>query len=196
MLISLHEESRACCAEAIEITRSVGARAEAGHALNTLGCDLAYLGQPDDAVAYLREALAIAEEVQDLDDLCRAYLNLSDLFSGPLNRLEEGLALAFAGAELAERKGMAADHGVSLQTNAAAAFLRLGCLRDAEAILLAAERRNPRRRASRSPRDRRGGRRGRTRSRDRTARRTSSNRACMEGSRPRQHRARRRRRHG
>ena len=41
MLISRHEESRACCAEAIEMTRSVGTRAELCHALNTRGCDLA-----------------------------------------------------------------------------------------------------------------------------------------------------------
>jgi tetratricopeptide (TPR) repeat protein len=124
-------------------SRAVGARAEEAHALNTLGCDLAYLGRPDAAVAHLREALRIAEEVRDLDDLCRAYLNLSDLLMGPLNRLEEALALALEGVELSERKGMAGDYGVSLQSNVATALLRLGRLAEAEQMLLVAERRNP-----------------------------------------------------
>ena len=54
MLLSRHRESRACCEEAIAIAREVGARAEEGHALNTLGCDLGYLGDPAAAVAHLR----------------------------------------------------------------------------------------------------------------------------------------------
>ena len=53
MLLSRHQESRACCEEAIAIARAVGARAEEGHALNTLGCDLGYLGDPAAAVAHL-----------------------------------------------------------------------------------------------------------------------------------------------
>ena len=58
MLLSRHRESRACCEEAIAIARAVGARAEEGHALNTLGCDLGYLGDPAAAVAHLVQARA------------------------------------------------------------------------------------------------------------------------------------------
>ena len=139
MLLARHEDSRQCCTEAVTIARLTGARAEEGHALNTLGCDLAYLGDGTTAVSYLRDALRIAEEVGDLDDLFRAYLNLSDLLAGPLNRLEEGLALAMEGAERSGRTGMAGDYGVSLRVNAATALIELGRLAEAGEILAVAE---------------------------------------------------------
>jgi DNA-binding CsgD family transcriptional regulator/tetratricopeptide (TPR) repeat protein len=143
MLLARHEESRACCEEAIAIARRVGARREEGHALNTLGCDLAYLGDPRTAVAHLQEARRIAEHVGDLDDLLRAYLNLSDLLAGPLNRLEEALTVSLEGIERSQKVGMAGDYGVSLQSNAASALLHLGRLDEAATVLVAAERRNP-----------------------------------------------------
>ncbi|HUO74976.1 MAG TPA: AAA family ATPase, partial [Solirubrobacteraceae bacterium] len=143
MLLARHDESRRCCEEAIAIARLVRARAQEGHALNTLGCDLAYLGDAGSAVAHLRQARAIAEEVGDLDDLFRAYLNLSDLLGGPLNRLEEALALALEGAERSQAVGMAGDYGVSLQCNAAACLLALGRLEQAGEVLAAAGARNP-----------------------------------------------------
>ena len=60
------------CQEAVAIARTVGARPEEGHALNTLGYDLTCLGEAELGVQSLREALTIAEEVGDLDDLARA----------------------------------------------------------------------------------------------------------------------------
>ena len=44
MLRGYPEESRELCLRAIEVARDVGARAEEGHALNTLGTDLSHLG--------------------------------------------------------------------------------------------------------------------------------------------------------
>jgi DNA-binding CsgD family transcriptional regulator len=143
MLVDRHEEAIASCVEAIAIARRVGARAEEGHARNTLGLVQTYLGNPGEGVANLRESLQIAEEVGDIDDLCRAYLNLSDCLAGPLNRLEEGLQLALEGAALSQRRGTASDYGVSIQSNAAMTLIRLGRFRDAKAILRDAESRNP-----------------------------------------------------
>ena len=143
MLVDRQEESMASCVEAIAIARRVGARAEEGHALNTLGFVQTYLGNPGEGVANLRESLTIAEEVDDVDDLCRAYLNLSDCLTGPLNRLEEGLQIALDGAALSQRRGTAADYGVSLQSNAAMALIRLGRWREARELLRDAQSRNP-----------------------------------------------------
>jgi DNA-binding CsgD family transcriptional regulator len=142
MLLARHAESRRFCEEAIAIARRLGARAEEGHALNTLGCDLAYLGEGDTGVCHLRTARQIADEAGDLDDLFRAYLNLSELLAGPLNRLAEGLAVALDGAGRSARVGMAGDYEVSLQSNAAAALTGLGRLAEAGDILAAAERRH------------------------------------------------------
>ncbi len=143
MLVDRHEESMASCVEAIAIAQAVGARAEEGHARNTLGLVQTYLGRHEDGVANLRESLLIAEEVDDVDDLCRAYLNLSDCLAGPLNRLEEGLELALEGAALSARRGTASDYGVSIQSNAALALIRLGRWREAREILRDAESRHP-----------------------------------------------------
>jgi ATP/maltotriose-dependent transcriptional regulator MalT len=143
MLLARHEESRVCCEEAIEIACRVGADRERGHALNTLGCDLAHLGDPRTAVAHLEEARRIAERVGDLDDLFRAYLNLADVLAGPLNRLGPALALSLEGIERSQKVGMAGDYGVSLQSTAALALLHLGRFDEAVEVLLAAERRNP-----------------------------------------------------
>ena len=143
MLLARHAESRACCEEAIAIARAVGARAEEGHALNTLGCDLGYLGDPAAAVEHLVRAREIAAEVGDLDDLARAYLNLSELLARPLNRLDEALALAREGIELSRRVGLAGDYGVSLQTTAADVLFWLGRWDEAAAILGDAAERHP-----------------------------------------------------
>jgi hypothetical protein len=72
MLMARFADSRASCEEAIGIARRVGARAAEGHARNTLGYDLACLGDRERGVVELRAALNIAEEVADLDNLARA----------------------------------------------------------------------------------------------------------------------------
>src|SRR5262249_50250677 len=128
---------------AIAVARRVGARAEKGHALNTLGFVQTYLGNPDEGVANLREALLIAEEVDDVDDLCRAYLNLSDCLANPLNRLDKGLQVTLDGAALSQRRGTAAEYGVSLQSNAAMALVRLGRTGETREILRDAQSRHP-----------------------------------------------------
>ncbi len=143
MLVSRFEDSRASCEEAIAIACRVGARAAEGHARNTLGFDLACLGDADRGVVELQAALRIAAEVADLDDLARAYLNLSELMVGPLNRLEEGLALALEAVEVTARYGLAQDFGVSVAVNAVHARYHLGRWDDALALLTRAEQQRP-----------------------------------------------------
>ena len=90
MLLSRHRESQACCEEAITIARAVGARAEEGHALNTLGCDLGYLGDPVAAVAHL----ARARDRRRGGRPRRSRPRLPEpvrLLARPLNRLDEAL---------------------------------------------------------------------------------------------------------
>ena len=126
MLLARYGESRARCEEAIAIARSVGARAEEGHALNTLGVDLACLGRPDAAVEHLTAARAIAEEVGDLDDLARAYLNLAEILAAPLDRLDEAVQVAREGIALCAGVGLDCDYGVSLRAIAAGALFETG----------------------------------------------------------------------
>ena len=126
MLTARYREARSRCEEAITIARAARARAEEGHALNTLGLSLAHLGEPELGVDHVCQARKIAETTGDLDDLARAYLNHSELLAGPPNRLEEAVDVALRGFAVCERVGLASDYGVSLLANAASAQFALG----------------------------------------------------------------------
>ena len=83
MLLDRFAESRALCEEAIAIARQVGARQAEGHAKNTLGVDLSGQGRPMPATRPCASRLAIAQEVNDVEGIARAYINLTDvLFLG------------------------------------------------------------------------------------------------------------------
>jgi DNA-binding CsgD family transcriptional regulator/tetratricopeptide (TPR) repeat protein len=100
MLDGYYGRSRDLCLEAVTIARAAGARAPEGHALNTLGIDLAHLGESDAAIEALEQALAIGWEVRNADDIARAFVNLSDSLwlvgdvTAALRRVEEGLRAA------------------------------------------------------------------------------------------------------
>ena len=100
MLIDRWRDLHRVCEEAIAIARQVGARGAEGHALNTFGLDLMALGRPDEGAAALEQALAIAVDLRDVDDIGRAYINLADawFFGGDCPRaadvIEEGVRVA------------------------------------------------------------------------------------------------------
>ena len=79
MLRGHARDAIARCEEALAVARAVGARAEQGHALNTLGACRSGLGEHEAGEACLREALAIALELELSDDIGRAYVNLERL---------------------------------------------------------------------------------------------------------------------
>jgi DNA-binding CsgD family transcriptional regulator len=143
MLTARYAESADCCREAIAIAQRTGARAVEGHAMNTLGVDLAHLGDGSGAVEQLRAARDIAEEVGDLDDLARAHLNLADTLVGILGRPAEAVEEARVGVERCRALGLARDYGVSLQAVVAAGLLELGRWDEAEAELRDAAAANP-----------------------------------------------------
>ncbi|HKE99172.1 MAG TPA: AAA family ATPase [Actinomycetes bacterium] len=117
--------------EAIAVARSAGSRAEEGHALNTLGVDLAMTGDPDAGVAALLEARRIAEATGSFEDLSRADSNLSFVLL-KAGRLEEGLDVARRGVELTRQFGVELTGGGVLLCNAADALLRLGRWRETD----------------------------------------------------------------
>jgi DNA-binding SARP family transcriptional activator/tetratricopeptide (TPR) repeat protein len=143
MLTAQYRKSRATCEEAIAMALEVGVRAEEGHALNTLALDLAYLGDAEAGISRLLEARQIAEEVGDLDDIGRAYLNLAELHLGAADRPGDALDVALTGVEAAHRLGLARDYGVSLQAIASTALFALGRWPEAEQILREAEEFHP-----------------------------------------------------
>ena len=118
-------ESRQWAERALEVARRTGARTEQAHALATLGYDLTQLGEPEQGIAHLREAVALSTELDYLEGMYRAYVNLSGclVFIG---RLAESADVALDGAELLRRRGASpAFHGC-LSSNAGHALFHLG----------------------------------------------------------------------
>jgi DNA-binding NarL/FixJ family response regulator len=110
MLLDRWIESHRQCDEAIAVARRVGARQAEGHAMNTLGLDLVAEGRTEDGVASIENALAIALDLRNADDVGRAYVNLADarFFAGDL----EGAAAAIdEGVRVAEAFGVTSSYG-------------------------------------------------------------------------------------
>jgi DNA-binding CsgD family transcriptional regulator len=126
------DEAPASCERAIEIARAVGARAVEGHALNSLGVSKCATGLWEAAERSLREALQIAEEVAELDDVCRAYVNLSDCLDQQ-GRVHEAAELSLEGAAMTERLGVG-SYNRFLRGEASWRLMRLGRMDEAEEI--------------------------------------------------------------
>jgi len=101
-----YSASRTLCEQAIAVARAVGAQAEEGRALNTLGCDLASLGDPEAGIAALRQALILSGAAGTFDDLHRVYLNLSVVLGLDAGRLHEALQLTQRGLEQMRELGL------------------------------------------------------------------------------------------
>jgi len=136
MLLSRFAEAQTCCSQAIDTAQAAGARAEEGHALNTLGVARAHLGHSDEGIDLLRDALVIAEELVDPDSLNRGYANLSHLLylSG---RLEDSAAVTLDGLASGEALGGIRLNAAAL--NSSFALLRLGRWDEANELVLEAD---------------------------------------------------------
>ncbi len=136
-LLSRFSEAEPCCERAIATARAVGARAEEGHAMNTMGVVRAYAGRHGEGIALMRAALEIAEEIGDPDDLNRAYSNLCHVLflSG---RLQESAAVTLEGMARGDALGGVRLNAAAL--NSADALMRLGQWDEAEALVNDVER--------------------------------------------------------
>lgn len=135
MLAGRYRESRRRAEEAVALARGLASRRYEGQALATLGADLVLLGEDESGIAHLRQAIAILEADGRPDDIGRAYLSLSELLSGPLNRVEEAVTTAMEGLQRAREVGIDRVHGVSLLAAAANGLFRLGRWDEVDALL-------------------------------------------------------------
>jgi len=93
--------------------------------MNSLGTAIARLGETDRGLAYLEEARRRGAELGAAKDEARACVNLSDLLDD-LGRLEESVAVATEGIEVARAAGLRRTFGAFLAGNAAASLYHLG----------------------------------------------------------------------
>ena len=136
--------SRTTCEQAIVVARSVGARAEEGRALNTLGCDLAGLGDPEAGIAALRQALSLSDAAGDFDDIQRVYYNLGVVLGCDAGRPHETLQVLRRGLERMREFGLELARPSSvLRSEFATQLWDLGRWQEAEALVTAELMREP-----------------------------------------------------
>ena len=131
-----YSASRPLCEQAIAVARAVGAQAEEGRALSTLGCDLSALGDPDAGVAALRQALTLSEAAGNVDDLHRAYFNLGVVLELDAGRPHDALQVTRQGLKRMRELGLELALPRSLLRGALARQLwNLGRWQEAEEVL-------------------------------------------------------------
>jgi DNA-binding CsgD family transcriptional regulator/tetratricopeptide (TPR) repeat protein len=132
MLVSRNEEAADVCRAAIDVATAVGDRATEGHARNTLGTALGAMAHFDEGIVLLETALDIANDVHALDDLCRAYVNLSETLL-QAEQFDDAMRVARAGARLARESGLHRQYGSYLLANAAMVAFHTGDWDDVDA---------------------------------------------------------------
>jgi DNA-binding CsgD family transcriptional regulator/tetratricopeptide (TPR) repeat protein len=134
MLRSRNRAAQARCEEAVAAARQAGARAVEGHALNSLGASLGSCGHLEAGVVLLEQARAIAAELGDPDDLCRAYHNLGCIYLTN-GRYQDAVRTELECLDLARRFGAIGGYGPAVIAAAAEALLWLGRWDQAERLL-------------------------------------------------------------
>jgi DNA-binding CsgD family transcriptional regulator len=134
MLRDRAAESRPVAEEALAIARSAGVRQAEGHALNTLGVDIAFLGDRERGIEHVRAALAIATDEGVAEDIGSAYVNLSDLID-QAGRLEEAAELGLEGMAACQAAGIGRMYGGFLASEVALRLIRLGRYDRAERLI-------------------------------------------------------------
>lgn len=134
MILARFEESRLVCQEALSGARASGARDVEAHALNTLGTNVAYLGDVDAGIAMLRESQAVAREIGSIEDVARGYANLLDVLTIAA-RFDEAIVVVEEAFAYCHAHGLTALQGMWSLNLATLAAYRSGRWADGEALL-------------------------------------------------------------
>ena len=130
MLLGRGIEALAVCEPALAIARAAGARREEGSILATMCAATSFAGALDAGIEYGQEALRIAEERGDAEEVARAYVNLGETLDRA-GRLADAAKLAGDGEVVAIEQGIS-PIGALLASDAAVRLLRLGRWDDAD----------------------------------------------------------------
>jgi DNA-binding CsgD family transcriptional regulator/tetratricopeptide (TPR) repeat protein len=105
MMAWRYTESMRISEQALALARDIGAREAEVRALTVVGVDLAHLGHAEEGLAYLRQALQVAEEISDLVGLERVYINSTSTLT-VLERNRESAEVGRAGLASMRRHGI------------------------------------------------------------------------------------------
>ena len=125
MLLSQGKASRKLCEEAVRIATEVDAKAELGHALNTLGVDLAMMGDFDEGLQNLYEAKRIALELGAIDDIGRTDANIPNVLIWA-GRYEEAFEQWSEGIDVVTQRGAGGSYGGWYRSDMAETLFKVG----------------------------------------------------------------------
>ena len=129
-----YRESIAVCEAAIVAARAADAPVEEGRALDMLGMDRVGIGDIAGGIEALEAACTIARIHDPINGLIAGLHNLAfHLFLA--DRLDDALAAALEGVEIAHRSGVDRRYGGNLRAVAADVLLRLGRTTEAAALM-------------------------------------------------------------
>ncbi|MEU0560465.1 AAA family ATPase [Dactylosporangium sp. NPDC006015] len=137
-----YRDGLAAARTAVGHARKAGARAEEGRALNAVGVALTLLDEPDQGIPDLLSAVAIAKEVSQLEDLHRAYGNLTVALEHA-GRLAESAAVALDELDRCEAAGLQTKSTRVLANNVSTTLVMVGRWDEAESLLTGAIRDRP-----------------------------------------------------
>ncbi len=139
MLDGMFSHADRLAREAIKIARACDPPAAIWelHATTTQGVILGWRADPDAAVAMLRDAMAMATSLGDMDELFRVYANLTTVLD-LAGRHDEAVDVAFEGIDAARAAGLEAVYGNFLRGNAADSLYLLGRWSEARALSMTA----------------------------------------------------------
>ncbi len=120
-----YAEALPCAEAALALHRQLGDRSQECNALNVVGLILAWLGQPQEAEAYIRQSLALAEEIRFSLGMANAVDNLLWIHFEWQGEYEAGLGFVEQELEKA-RLGGDAFLLAHLEDSLARMLLRLG----------------------------------------------------------------------
>lgn len=118
-------ESATDAEAAVAMARVVGSPGDEALGLGVLAWDLALLGQVDDGVARLREAIAIADSIDSAEGVALGTTNLAVLLDR-VGRTADSFDVAMAGWDRARALGVERTYGGLLLAVAAKAAIALG----------------------------------------------------------------------
>jgi DNA-binding CsgD family transcriptional regulator/tetratricopeptide (TPR) repeat protein len=134
MLRGSHERAIDLAETAIDVARATNAPLAEAHARNTLGTSVALTGDCSRGIPYIREALTVARDANDVDDTGRGYANLSSVLT-ICGENEEAYDVAMEGVAWARRMGAGAGYGRFVAGNAVDALVALGRWDEAEHLV-------------------------------------------------------------
>ena len=142
MLLNLNDQSNVPCEEAIEIARSVGARAVEANALNTMVAIYSGNGEAERAIETAKKALALGRELELVEEIGRSYVNGSDALD-QAGRIDESIAFAGEGVETARELGTERGYGDFLRGEIVGRLFRSGRWGEADQVLSELAERRP-----------------------------------------------------